>query len=170
MGDAKGKGLGVVAADFDGTGLLNVFVANDGIENYYWIPEKANSGIKFIDSAFERGVAFDKDSRGQACMGVAVDDHDGNGSLDIFITNFTDDSNTLYSMTTSTPLFEDKAREAGLRVPSFDLLGFGTQFTDADLDGKPDLVLTNGHVDDFSAGDNYRMRPQFFRNLGGHIC
>ena len=57
---------------------------------------------------------------------------------------------------------------AGLRAPSWPFVGWGTQFLDADLDGHPDLVVTNGHVDDYrDDGGEYHMRPQFLRNTGG---
>lgn len=169
LSQLKGKGLGIVAGDFDGNGRLNLFVANDGIENYYLVPSGEGSELQLQDTALERGVAFDYDSRGQACMGVAVDDYNGDERLDMFVTNYYEDSNTLYTMLGGN-LFEDRAREAKLRTPSFHFLGFGTQFIDADLDGWPDLVLTNGHVDDFSHQDiPFRMRPQFYRNVGGRF-
>jgi hypothetical protein len=65
-------------------------------------------------------------------------------------------------------LFSDETRSAGLRDPTFTMLGFGTQFIDAELDGRPDIVVANGHIDDYShEGIPYPMRPQFFRNTGG---
>ncbi len=64
-------------------------------------------------------------------------------------------------------LYRDASRQSGLSEPSLSLLGFGTQFLDAELDGWPDLVVTNGHIDDFSfRGDPFLMRPQFFSNRG----
>ncbi|MFM7846891.1 MAG: CRTAC1 family protein, partial [Planctomycetota bacterium] len=86
---------------------------------------------------------------------------------DIFVTNFRNESNTLYRQVESY-LFRDDTRSANLRAASFDLLGFGTQFLDADLDGRQDLVVTNGHVGDLRAhGVLYQMPPQFFHNQGG---
>ncbi|MFK7817763.1 MAG: FG-GAP-like repeat-containing protein [Planctomycetaceae bacterium] len=165
----KGKALGLVAADFDGTGRLNVFVGNDGIENHYWVPRGTGSEFRLNEVSLERGVAFDQDARGQACMGIAIDDFDGTGTLDLFVTNYYDESNTLYSLQPG-QLFQDQSRDAGLRDPSFRLLGFGTQALDADLDGLPDLVLTNGHIDDFTHEDiPFRMRPQMYRNIGGRF-
>jgi hypothetical protein len=84
----------------------------------------------------------------------------------MFITNFENQSNTLYQQQADY-LFEDVTRRCGLREPSYKMLGFGTQFIDGELDGWPDLVLTNGHVLDFSyKGGTYQMRPQYYRNLG----
>ena len=86
--------------------------------------------------------------------------------LDLFITNYYQEFNALY--TQQLPgLFSDQSRQAQLQDPSYSMLGFGTQFLDADLDGRLDLVLTNGHLDDFSyLGQPYQMRPQFFHNAG----
>lgn len=163
------KGLGILAADFDGTGQLNLFVGNDGVANNYLIPNGTGSDLTYTDAATKRGVALDYDARGQACMGIACDDFDGNERLDLYVTNFLEDSNTLYSMVTGN-MFEDKTREAKLRAPSFNFLGFGTQAIDANLDGMPDLVLTNGHIDDFEyEGKPFRMRPQFYQNLGSEF-
>jgi len=99
-------------------------------------------------------------------MGIAAGDADGNGRLDLFITNFRNEANTLYLQPDALTWVDD-TRRAGLYAASFELLGFGTQFLDADLDGRPDLVVTNGHVGDLRHhGVPYQMRPQFFRNAG----
>ncbi len=167
LSEVVGKGLGIIAADFDGTGRLSIFIANDGIANYFLVPDGSGRDLKYRDAGLERGVAFDYDSRGQACMGVTADDFDGDNRLDLFVTNYYEDSNTLYTMLPG-DLFEDRSRDAGLRDPSFYFLGFGTQALDANLDGWPDLAITNGHIDDFSHEKiPFRMRPQFYQNLGG---
>ncbi|HLQ45712.1 MAG TPA: CRTAC1 family protein, partial [Planctomycetaceae bacterium] len=86
--------------------------------------------------------------------------------LDLFVTNFQDESNTLYLQQPGN-LFVDATRFAGLRDPSYPLVGFGTQFLDGELDGRPDLVVANGHVFDLSyQGRQYHMPPQYFQNLG----
>ena len=100
-------------------------------------------------------------------MGVALDDADGDGLLDLFVTSFHHESNTLY-VQRAADLFVDSTRQAGLRAPGFDLLSFGTQFLDGELDGLPDLVATSGHVLDLSAsGIPYEMPPLYLRNRGG---
>lgn len=174
-----GRGLGIVAADLNGDGQLDLFIGNDADPNFLYFnrsPRAVASSppgsiVEFPlprleESGVVAGVAYDRDGLAQACMGIAIGDADQNGMLDLFVTNYADQSNTLY-LQVEPGLFQDGTREAGLREPSFALLGFGTQFLDADLDGRLDLILTNGHVFDMSyAGKRYAMRPQFFRNSG----
>jgi hypothetical protein len=99
-------------------------------------------------------------------MGVAAGDVNDDGRLDLFVTNFYQESNTLYVQDAS-GLFADATAASGLRGPSYEMLGFGAQFIDGELDGYQDLVLTNGHVDDFTHQQiSYQMSPQYFRGLG----
>ena len=163
-----GKGLGILAADFEGTGQLSLFVANDYTPNFFFVNETADRGgaLRFAERAVLSGLAFDWDGLPQACMGVAAGDADGDGALDLFVTNFQDESNTLY-LHRAPWFFVDATRPSGLREPGLPLLGFGTQFIDADLDGWPDLVAANGHVMNLAhRGIPFEMPPQFFRNLG----
>lgn len=185
-----GKGLGIVAADFDRSGRLSLFIANDAVPNFFFanktvwpglerseVPEPkapglrvapalATSQLAFSEQALPLGLALDRDGRAQACMGVAAGDADGDGLLDLFITNYYQESNTLYRQQAGR-LFIDATREAGLREPSWSMLGFGTQFIDGELDGWPDLILTNGHVADYRDHNvPYEMPPQYFRNVG----
>ena len=165
----EGKGLGIVAADLSGSGLLDLFVANDGTGNFYFVNQTRRPGERpvFREMALESGVAFNEDGRMQASMGIAVDDVDGDGLLDLLVTNFYQESSAFYHQS-AIHLFEDAKRAFGLREPSFYQLGFGAQFIDGDLDGYPDLIVTNGHIKDFSdLGQPYRMRPQYFHNLAG---
>jgi hypothetical protein len=165
----NGTGMGIVAADFDSSGRLSLFISNDLQANHFYINRtSASQGPpRFEEQALLNGLAYDRDGRPQACMGVAAGDADGDGLLDLFVTNYIRESNVLYRQS-SDGLFSDETRVANLAVPSFAVLGFGTQFLDADLDGREDLVVANGHIDDFTHESlEYRMRPQFFRNLGG---
>lgn len=161
-----GRGFGLVVADFNDDRRLDVFVANDQTANYLLMQKDAEIGrLRFSDEAVVSGVAFDRDGFPQACMGIASGDLNGDGRLDLFVTNFADESDTLY---VSQPHggYLDMTREAGLRDPSFRPLGFGTQFLDADLDGRLDLVVLNGHIHDASdIGKPPAMRPQLYRGL-----
>jgi len=165
---ANGKGLGIVAADFDGSGRLSMFVANDMTANFYYTRgSQAGAAERFTEEAVVRGLAYDRAGKAQACMGVAVQDYNQDGLADLFVTNFYKESNTLY-VQQSGGLFRDGTRQASLRQSSFNLLGFGTQFLDAQLDGQPDLVVANGHIDDFTyQGIPFQMQPQFLVNVNG---
>ncbi|MFM9966625.1 MAG: FG-GAP-like repeat-containing protein [Planctomycetaceae bacterium] len=164
----EGRGMGIVAADFDGSGRLSLFIANDAVPNFFFVNRTAQRGgpLHLEEQALVSGLALDADGLAQACMGVAAGDANDDGRLDLFVTNFQDESNTLY-LQQSGNLFVDATRSTGLRDPSYPLVGFGTQFLDGELDGRLDLVLTNGHVFDLSyQGRQYQMPPQYFRNLG----
>ena len=164
---ADGKGLGVVAADFTGDGSLSLFVANDTTANFYFQTNAPSNGLtpRFQEAALAQGLALSGEGRAQACMGIACGDADDNGLLDLLVTNYYDESNTLYRQQPG-GWFVDATRESKLSEPSYKMLGFGTQFLDADLDGQLDLAVANGHVDDFSGqGIPYQMRPQLFRNV-----
>ncbi|HVA49835.1 MAG TPA: FG-GAP-like repeat-containing protein [Pirellulales bacterium] len=166
---AGGNGLGIVASDFDGTGKLSLFVANDQDANFYFVNRTPAAGARprFEERGLLSGLAFDGAGRALACMGVAAGDANGDGRIDLLVTNFSQESCTLY-LHEAGDLFTDATGPAGLRGPSFAMLGFGTQFLDGELDGLADLVVTNGHVHEFSSpGVSYAMRPQYFRNLGG---
>lgn len=158
-----GMGLGLVIGDFNDDALPDIFIANDMTANFLLINETAGKGQTphFRDEAFLRGVALDFNGLAQACMGVASADINRDGGLDLFVTNFSRESNTLY-LSQPGGIYEDQTQVAGLREPSFEPLGFGTQFMDADLDGRQDLIVMNGHIDEF-LNEPFRMKAQIFR-------
>jgi tetratricopeptide (TPR) repeat protein len=162
-----GYGLGIVALDLEGRGRLSLFVANDEVPNFLFENDLSTSdSVHFAERGLLAGVALDANGKAQACMGVAAGDADGDGLIDLLVTNFYRESSTLYRQVIRGQ-FADVTRASGLRDPSFNMLGFGTQFLDADLDGSEDLVVTNGHIDDLtSIGEPYKMPTQFFRNVG----
>lgn len=167
-GIADGKGLGVVIASIDGSAKPNVFVANDTVMNSYYVNYTASShdSPRLRNEALISGLAMSAEGRTQACMGVAAGDADGDGELELFITNFHGESNAYYRLTGGA--FQDMAMTSGLRQPSLSKLGFGTQFLDADLDGWADVIVANGHIDNFSSDGHtaYQMSAQFFANAG----
>jgi len=165
---AGGNGLGVVAGDLDGSGRLSLFVANDEDANFCFFNETSEPGSspQFAERGVLAGLAYDGDGKTLACMGVASGDADGDGRLDLYVTNFYAEPNTLY-LQGDGGMFVDATSAAGLRAPSYNMLGFGTQFLDGDLDGVLDLVVTNGHIEDLSYQQvPYQMQPQYYRGLG----
>lgn len=161
------RGMGLVIGRLSQSESLEVFVANDSTANNHYIRQSATGDLRYADDAFRLGTAVDVSGRAQACMGIAVDDVDGDGRIDLLVTNFEDESNTLYQQLED-GLFADRSREWGVDAPSRPMLGFGTQFLDADLDGDPELIVANGHVNDRrEAKSQYQMPPQLFRNQDG---
>lgn len=164
----NGYGLGIVAMDLEEQGRLSLFIANDEVSNFLFVNQSTQPGasLAFHESGLISGAALDADGKAQACMGVAAGDADGDNLIDLFVTNFYMESNTLYRQI-HPGQFVDATRSAGLRDPSYAMLGFGTQFLDMDLDGWEDLVLTNGHIDDLtSIGEPWKMPTQVLWNRG----
>jgi len=162
-----GKGLGLAALDFNDSGQLSLFVSNDTTANFLFVNDQPRGAApNFTESAVLRGVAFDRDGYAQASMGIAVDDANGDGLLDVCVANFYHEFNTLYQQLPG-GFFADVSRECGLAEPSFAILTFGMQFMDIDLDGYPDLINATGHVDDLRAeGKPYYMPPHISHNVG----
>lgn len=166
---ADGLGLGVVAFRPAVDRPLSLFIANDEAPNFWMVPVTSDATVEpvFEENAAVSGLAVDADGKPQACMGIAADDINGDGLLDLFVTNFIRESNTLYT-SMHPDFYEDRTRTSGLREPSWNMLGFGAQFLDADLDGSTDLFVANGHIDDLSRADEpFEMPAQFFRNHDG---
>lgn len=164
-----GKGLGIVVGRLNPLDACSVFVANDTDGNLYF--RRGAGETRFTEDALLSGVKFDAEGRSLACMGIAAGDATGDGLSDLMITNYYDESNMLFvQQPGGGGLFDDAAARAGLRIPSLKVLGFGTQFLDADLDGRLDLVVVNGHVARQRRPDvPYEMAPQVFRNRDGAV-
>jgi hypothetical protein len=137
-----GFGFGVRAADFDGDGRPDLYVANDSDPNYLYRNE--GKGV-FKEVGTWAGAALDENGAAQASMGIAVGDADGDGVLDIFTTNFSEDFSTLYRGV-GDGLFEDVSKASGVGPATFRPLSWGTAFGDLDNDGDLDLVVANGHI------------------------
>ena len=165
----EGKGLGIVVADLDNDGWPDIYVANDTTPNFLFRNRTAQPGarLQFEERGLASGAGVSGTGDSQAGMGVACGDLDGDGLLDLLVTNFYLQSATFYR-NQGDLLFVDDTRAAQLDVPTRRFLGFGTQAIDIDLDGRLDLFVANGHVDDFRhKGQPWKMSPQVFYNLGG---
>jgi hypothetical protein len=167
-GYEAGPGLGVTAADFNGDGRLDLYVANDGRVNQLWINQGDGT---FDDEALFAGVALNRQGRPEASMGVDAADFDGDGDEDIFLTHLMGETNTLY-VNDGAGLFEDRTVDVGLAGVSLPYTSFGTAWIDVDNDGDLDLMAVNGAVrileERAAVGDPYPLgQPnQLFRNLG----
>jgi hypothetical protein len=158
-------GLGVLVGDFDDDGWPDIYVANDSTSSALY---RNNRNGTFTEIAIEAGVAYSADGKSQAGMGVSAGDYDGDGRLDIVKTNFAGDTSSLYR-NLGGGNFEDRTFEAGLgRNTRF--LGWGAAFLDFDNDGRPDILLCNGHVypevGDSGAEAGYRQRKVLYWNSG----
>jgi tetratricopeptide (TPR) repeat protein len=163
----EGKGLGLIAADFNGDRRIDLVIANDGVPNFYFenqtVPQTME--VSFVEQAVTRGLAVNADGHSEAGMGMVAEDMNHDGLLDVFVTNFYEESNTLYRAASGSAMFEDVTSRAGLALPSLKMLGFGAQAIDGELDSRADLVVLNGHVDSYPERDvPYRMVPQYFSN------
>ena len=164
--DAHGYyGLGVIWSDFDDDGRPDIFIADDSTPNYLY----RNQGDgHFDDVSYISGTAVSKDGGEMAGMGVAVCDFNHTGRFSIYVTNFEDQSNSLYR-NEGRLSFNDVADAAGIGPITVPYMGWGTGCVDLDNDGWPDLFVVNGHVypqvDSLQAGARYRQRKLVFQNL-----
>jgi enediyne biosynthesis protein E4 len=161
------RGLGVLAADFNADGRLDLYVANDGDPNQLWINRGDGA---FADEALLAGAAVNRNGQPQGSMGVDLADVDGDGDEELFVTNLDNEGNTLYR-NVGRLLYEDRTVEMGLFRLGF--TGFGTRFVDYDNDSWLDLVVVNGAVrrsrEQARHGDVFplRQRNQLYRNDRG---
>lgn len=168
IGRKAGPGLGVIAADLDGDGWQDFYVANDGTANFLWLNQRNGT---FKEEGLLAGVAVNAAGLPEASMGVTAGDMDGDGDDDLFLTHLTGETNTLY-VNQGGGLFEDRSAASGLAAPSLPFTAFGTRWFDFDNDGWLDLVTANGAVrileDKARQGDPFpfAQRGQLFRNLG----
>jgi hypothetical protein len=158
-------GFTALTADFDDDGWPDIYIACDSTANLYY----HNLGGKtFEQIGVQAGIAYNEDGREQAGMGVASADFDGDGRLDIFKTNFADDTHTLYR-NMGRNNFEDATIASGLAVNT-KYLGWGTAFLDIDNDGWKDLIVANGHVypavDDAHTGERFKQPRLLYWNRG----
>jgi hypothetical protein len=162
-----GKALGVAFADFDRDGRLDVVVANDTVQNFLF----HNQGDgKFREIGHMAGVAYDINGLARGAMGIDIADFRNNDSLGIAIANFANEMSALYVSQRNPLLFKDEAVSNGFGPATRLELKFGLVFFDADLDGRPDLMQANGHLEEdinkVQATQHYEQPPQMFWNCG----
>ena len=155
----------VTTLDYNDDGWPDLYVACDSTPAILY---RNNKNGTFTDVGADSGVAFNEDGREQAGMGSTAGDYDGDGRLDLFKTNFSDDTSTLYH-NNGDGTFTDNTFPAGLGINT-EALGWGAMFADVDNDGWPDLLLANGHVypevDSAKLGSNFREPRFLYYNLG----
>ncbi|MGA3176056.1 MAG: CRTAC1 family protein [Candidatus Acidiferrum sp.] len=160
------KTLGIAILDYDNDGWPDLLFSNDTQPNKLY---RNNGNGTFTEKAVVAGVAFSEDGVARAGMGVDAADYDRSGMASILITNFSNQMLSLYH-NEGKGLFVDEAPRSEVGRNSLLTLGFGCFFFDYDLDGWPDILIANGHID----GDiqrvqpnvKYAMQPHIFRNLG----
>lgn len=164
----RGSTLGLVAADFNRDGWIDLYVANDLMANELWINQKDGT---FLDDAMFSGAAVDMQGLAQASMGVVAGDFNGDGAEDLFMSHLAMEMNTLY-LNDGQGMFRDASRESGLGVPSWSATGFGTSLGDFDHDGWLDLYVGNGAVKRVEAQKNAKEKHplrepnSFYRGTG----
>jgi enediyne biosynthesis protein E4 len=141
---AAEKGMGVLMVDLDGDGDLDIYVANDGTPNRHYVNDGRGN---FIDEGLMSGTAVNVFGQPEASMGLAAGDVDGDGLVDLVLTHFALETNTLYRAS-SRGQYDDVSRASGIGPLSLRYVGWGVQLFDADNDGDLDLAVVNGHIED----------------------
>jgi hypothetical protein len=192
VGAQRGNGLGAVFGDYDDDGRVDLFVANDSTPNFLYhnegavvpgrlkaaptavlaAPAAVQAAPAFQEVALLSGVSVASDGRPRAGMGTDFGDYDGDGRLDLFVTNHELETHTLFR-NLGNGLFEEATARSGIGVATLPYVGFGTLFIDVDHDGDLDLPIVNGHVMNsaghFRPGATEAQRKLLFRNDAGRF-
>jgi hypothetical protein len=166
LNEPTSKTLGIAVLDYDGDGWPDILFSNDTQPNKLY---RNNGNGTFTEKAVVAGIAFSEDGVARAGMGVDAFDYDHSGATSILITNFSNQMLSLYH-NEGKGLFVDEAPRSEVGRASLLTLGFGCFFFDYDLDGWPDILIANGHIDSdiqrVQPNVKYAMPPHLFRNVG----
>jgi len=167
IGSALGKSLGVVLADFDNDGWMDIFVANDSWPNFLFMNNRDGT---FRNATYSSGVGFSQDGALEAGMGADAADCDHDGWMEIYVTHLDLELNRYYH-NNADGTFTDETYAARLGAHPRIYSGFGTKFMDYDNDGFSDIFVANGHILDnihlFNPNVSYAEPKLMYRNQGG---
>ena len=163
LSGVPGKGLGVVLADVDGDGRLDLYQSNDGVMNFLF---RNLGGGRFEDVSIVSGTAFGFEGNPQGGMGTDAGDVDGDGLPDLLVANFESETNELYKNLGS-GIFDDVTLTSGFGLPVRTAVGFGLNLFDAENDGDLDVFIANGHISERPRqGSTYAQKPYLMWNDG----
>lgn len=157
------KGIGMAIADLDLDGDLDLYITNDTDPNDYYRNKGAGH---FEEMGLEAGIALGADGNSDGSMGVDIGDYDGDGWLDVWVTNFEREVFALYRNIGGNQ-FQHVSRQVGINRLSGSYVGWGTAMLDADGDGDQDIFVTNGHVIRFPEFSSVKQPPLILENRGG---
>jgi hypothetical protein len=168
INDPRSKGLGVVAADLNNDGFLDVFQSNDTTENFLF---RNNGDGSFEEIGLLSGVAFSHDGRARSGMGVDAQDFDNDGKVDLFVANIDHEDVAVYRNLDG-ETFEDAVQDTPDMTHATRFMStFGARFVDFDNDGDQDIIVLNGHPDDqidvHRGNINYLEKPLIFEHIDG---
>jgi hypothetical protein len=170
-GPTQGKGLGVLAADLDGDGKPDLYVANDTVDNFLYLNKSERGKVRFEERGLASGSARDDRGNANGSMGVDAGDPERGGKPAVWVTNYENELHALYrnESTPGRPFFNFQTTALGIAALGQKYVGWGTGFLDADLDGWEDLFVSNGHAIRFPTGSaaSRRQRPVLLLNQGG---
>jgi hypothetical protein len=171
VGREYGPALGAIAADFNGDGWPDLYVANDGQPNQLWINQRDGT---FKNMALLAGVALGAEGLAKSSMGIDAGDFDNDGDEDIFISELTGQGHDLY-VNDGRGAFEERSAQLGVRLASLPFTGFGAGWIDIDNDGWLDLVTVNGavtqNVESLAKNERFSLqeKKQVFHNVNGRF-
>ena len=166
VGSSYGPALGVICMDFNGDGLIDIYVANDAAANRLWVNQGNGT---FKEGALDAGLAYGANGVPKAGMGVTADDIDNDGHLELLVTNLNGEGVTLFR-SDGKAFYDDDTAEYRLAQPTFGYTGYGVGFFDYDNDGLMDLFIANGAMTIINNMQNnpnpYAQNSQLFHNGG----